>query len=176
MPSPNAIYTAIDLLRMPNLAGLMRERPLPPDMLTLIQVAAGKAQTAETYAKEVGQNAAFVRTAAMFYIRQVLWADGADHYRVLGANPTASNDELAENFRWFMKWLHPDSIGAKNAAGSVIRVLAAWDALKNKKRREQYDQIHRRQTKRRALGRAEQISRRRIPWVMRSIKETPNAN
>lgn len=175
MAGPSALYAAVDLVRMPSLASVMRERPLPSQVRTLIQIAAGDTDVIKGCAQELGENAAFVRMAAKFYIRQVLWAEGADSYRILGANSDASEQDLAENFRWFMKWVHPDSGGeARNRTAPAVRVLAAWETLKTKNRRAQYDARRMRKVKRRRLHRAEKISRRRIPWVMRSTEETPN--
>jgi curved DNA-binding protein CbpA len=108
-----------------------------------------------------------IRAAAVFYIQQVLWADDADCYRILGASADASPARLAEHFRWLMKWLHPDRRQSDVKPALAARVLKAWDAVKTPERRRQYDQTLNRPPARGRprRGRAAALSARRIPWI-----------
>jgi hypothetical protein len=174
MPSPGALYAAVDLAESPILVAVMRQRPLPPDVLRLIQIAAGAARPLRQSADAVGKDPAFVRSAAIFYIEQVLWANDADNYRVLGVNPDTSPVRVAEHLRWFMKWLHPDVGSAEMKPALIARVLKAWEALKTRDRRRQYDRLltqRRRYPPAQRLARpAAQLSARRIPWIASSAR------
>ena len=167
MAVPGALYLAFDLAKSPILAGVMRQRPLPGDTLTLIQIAAGSPGALHDAALVSNRSPPSIRAAAIFYIQQVLWADDADCYRVLGVSADASPERLAEHFRWFMKWLHPDSRQGDVKPASAARVLKAWDAIKTPERRRQYDQTRKRPEagRRRRRGSAAAQSARRIPWI-----------
>lgn len=111
MSEANAVEAAIGLVRMPTLVGVMREKPVPPDVLVLIRIAAGSeadiAEVLRLFAREV-PHAAFIREAAEFYLQHVIMFAGADCYRVLGLRPGAGADAVRDHKRWLVKWLHPD--------------------------------------------------------------------
>jgi len=177
MAAPAAIVFAFDLVQHPTLVSVMRQRPLPPDILTLIQIAADAPGAVESAAALTNRSPRSIRAAAIFYIRQVLWADDADCYRILGAAPDASTAKLSEHFRWLMKWLHPDRSGADVRPAFAARVLKAWDTIKTPERRQQYDRGLRRPSAsrpRRPAGTA-RPSRKRVPWIGGSNEkaETP---
>ncbi len=117
---------ALNVARMPTLAAAMRERPLPPDTLVLIRIAAGCVETAREAAEITGMQPGSLREAAVFYLQQVLLADGSDSYRVLGVLPEATRTEMREHLRWLMKWLHPDRNPNDWESVFAERVLKAW--------------------------------------------------
>jgi len=168
MAGPSAIFLALDLVRSPILASVMREHALPGDVLALIRIAAGSDEALRDASEATGKDPSLLRKAAVFYIQQVLWARNGDCYRALGVSAEADQKEMAEHLRWFMKWLHPDRrAGALNDLYAQ-RVLKAWDQVKTPQRRESYDQTLR------AANRAPQLRQRRrreptslplIPWV-----------
>ena len=170
MASPNAIFAAVDLADMPILAALMRDRPLPPRTLTLIQIAAGDGQATSSSAKAVDRSKRFVKSASRFYIRQVLWSADADHYRVLGLSRGASDREIKEHFHWLMKWLHPDVNHEQEASIALLRVMAAWSALRTSEGRRRYDENLAIRSAQRQKRRTGEIARRRIPWVANSMR------
>jgi hypothetical protein len=140
MAGPSAVFLALDLVRSPILAGVMRQHPLPKDVLELIQIAAGSPEALEQAVRATGKNRAEIRQAAVFYIQQVLWPRDGDCYRALGAAPEATQNELAEHLRWLMKWLHPDRGSSELNKLYAGRVLRAWEQVKTPNRRRRYDQ------------------------------------
>ncbi|MGE3914849.1 MAG: hypothetical protein AB7F78_04050 [Hyphomicrobiaceae bacterium] len=82
---------------------------------------------------------AFLRTAAAFFIEQVLLAPGADSYRVLGASPTATSTDLRRNMALLLRWLHPDIEPTGERSVLASRVTSAWEDLKTTTRRATYD-------------------------------------
>lgn len=163
---PGAIYLALDLAKNPILASIMRQQPLPPDVTNLIRIAAG-----ETRGSVAGRDEVYVRAAAIFYIREILWANDADHYRVLGCSPVAPLEQISENLRWFVKWLHPDSGRSDVEPAFSSRVLRAWEAVKTSDRRREYDRTlastkGRKPSRKSSKGRrAAALSARRVPWI-----------
>lgn len=120
----------------------------------------------------IGRETTFVHGAALFYIRQILWASDADNYRVLGVPPDATAARIAEHLRWYMKWLHPDSGGENIQKRFAARVLRAWEALKTPERRRAYDRALAKEPGRSAGGPAARLSARRIPWISEPPAQT----
>jgi hypothetical protein len=169
MASPDALYAALDLFDRPSLVAIMRTRALPPNLLTLIQIAAGSPDPITNAVLKTGRPAREVRTAAIFYIRQVMWTPGADNYRVLGVDRDAPQPRIAEQVRWLMKWLHPDVTGGKAGPEAAARVLKAWQTLKTADRRKNYDrvlrQIERPPLRRLRKRKALRVVQRPVPWM-----------
>ena len=139
MPGIQALHQALDLASSPLLAGAIRVQPIPDDVLSLIQVAAGDELAVTQAVAATGARRERVREAAVLYLQHVVFAPNADHYRLLGAHPDAPHATLREHVGWLMKWLHPDR--AENEWESVFtqRVLGAWNELKTPQKRAQYD-------------------------------------
>lgn len=152
MPSPSSLHLALDLAQSPILAAVMRQQPVPDDILTLIRLAGGDEEVLEKAVRRTGRRSAQLRAAATFYIQQVLWQPDADYYRVLGAARDADAQTLAEHMRFFVKWLHPDGQAAKPSSRSLARVLEAWEAVKTPERRSRYDRALLRQRRSRISG------------------------
>jgi len=134
-----ALNLAIELLYVPWRVRLVREQPLPEGVPLLLRVAAGDAESEEAAAKAAGRPREVVRQVATFFIEQILLAPGADSYRILGANPTATSAELRTNMALLMKWLHPDSAREGEQAVFATRLATAWNDLKTPDRRAAYD-------------------------------------
>lgn len=169
MANIKAVYHALDLLNRPILAGVMQEQPLPPDTLTLLKIVAGNDEALASTALATSQPRQRIRQASILYVQRILFAPDADHYRVLGAERDAPQDELRERLALLMRWLHPDR--TRNDWESVFakRVLAAWDALKSPERRQHYDATLPPAFR---VGRSPRTRRprihrptRRIPWI-----------
>jgi DnaJ domain len=134
-----ALTLALELLYVPWRVRLVREQPLPEGVALLLRIAASDAESEEAAARAAGRPREVVRQAATFFIEQVLLAPGADSYRVLGANPTATSTELRTNMALLMKWLHPDSAREGEQAVFATRLATAWNDLKTPERRAAYD-------------------------------------
>jgi hypothetical protein len=141
MGEATALKLAIDLLHVPSRVRPMRSAPLPLDVLTLLEIAAGDADATRRASEASGRTQEVVRNAAAFFIEQMLLAPGADSYRVLGGNAQASSSDLRRNMALLLRWLHPDMEHNGNGDRSVFaaRITLAWENLKTAERRAAYD-------------------------------------
>jgi hypothetical protein len=172
MATARALHHALDLLNKPILAGLIREQPLPEDVLMLIQIAAGDIGAQQRAAAMTQESPERIREAAVLYLQHILLAPGADHYRVLGVEFDAPRERLRLHLGWLMKWLHPDRTRSQWDSAFAERVIAAWDALKTPERRQRYDGTLEQPARRAPQlphARRPEISlpARRIPWIAR---------
>ena len=127
---PDALAAALLLARRPTLAKTARSQSLPPDLITLIRIAAGTPETLRRAVQVTGKDPTFIRAAAVFYLEEVLGTEGGDDYRTLGLTPDASFDDIAEHTRWLTRWLLPHLGREDPEAAHLDRVLAAWSRLK----------------------------------------------
>ena len=134
-----ALELALALSRAPALAAQVRERPLPPDVLTLIRIAAGDDTTLAKAAAASGEAPQPLVEAALLFLQQALFAAGADSYRLLGVPATASQELLKQHHRWLVRWLHPDRQTDDWQAAYMNRVNRAWQDLRTPERRHNYD-------------------------------------
>jgi hypothetical protein len=143
MSEAAALKVAVELLHVPSRVRLVRAEPLPRGVHLLLRIAAGEAAAAEEAAATADRSVDVVRSAAAFFIEQILLSPEGDSYRVLGAGPEASPAELRRNMALLMKWLHPDSDRQGQQSVFVNRVTLAWDDLKTPERRRAYEQERR---------------------------------
>ncbi len=64
-----------------------------------------------------------------------------DYYKTLGVKKTASKEEIKKAYRRLARKYHPDVSKASNAEAQFKDVNEAYDVLKDKKKRAQYDQM-----------------------------------
>lgn len=134
------LETALALQRAPGERFRLRQRPLPPDIIRLMEVAAGSPQALQLAAVELGEPEAAVLEAARFYLEQVLFADpDANAYRVLGVAPDVSPETIRMHHRWLQRWLHPDRAQAGDASVFATRVNQAFSQLRSPEARHAYD-------------------------------------
>jgi hypothetical protein len=138
-PSP-ALLQALALFRAPHGARPRPDERLPEGVEVLIRVAAGDAQAVSDATRDAGETSTAVREAAAFYIQQVMFATGSHSYRVLGLDADATDEQLKSHHRWLTRWLHPDRNPDEWEAIYSERVNRAWNDLRNKERRQNYDQ------------------------------------
>jgi hypothetical protein len=143
MSGKTALKTAIDLKLVPSQVRFLQSGPLPDGVVTLLRIASGDEEVERAAAEVMGRSRAFVRSAATFFIEQILFAPGADSYRVLGANAQAPAGELRQHVGLLMRWLHPDLDPQGERSIYSGRVTAAWNDLKTPERRAAYDEAQR---------------------------------
>lgn len=144
------LNAAIELLHLPSRVRSMRAAPLPDGILLLLSIATGDEKAMLKACELTGRPRETIREAVTFFIEQILFAPGADSYRVLGVDPSASTAELRRNMALLIRWLHPDHIHAERTI-FVGRITLAWNDLKTADRRAAYD--HQRRSAPRKKGR-----------------------
>ena len=135
----DALEQALAAYRTPGRLPQLRNRPLPDSMLRLLRIAAGDADALAAAVQTTGESSATLIDAAVLYIQQVLFADDADSYRLLGARADALKEQIQEHYRWLMRWLHPDRHPERWEVVYSDRVNRAWQTLSSMARRTAYD-------------------------------------
>lgn len=147
MPPSVALELALTLAEHPDSIEWVSRAPLPSGMTLLLEVAIGELGALNAVQGITTQNHGTLQTAAAIFIQQVLFAQAADSYRVLGVPRTATRKELRRHMALLVKWLHPDRVGSApddcNAERRIFfpRVTEAWEDLKNDVRRAAYDRV-----------------------------------
>jgi curved DNA-binding protein CbpA len=131
---------AIALHQSPRLNRRVQEIGVPADVLDVIRIASGDSDQLCRAQEETGLDSATLKEAAVLYVQQALFFDGADSYRTLGLESDAPQEQLKEHHRWLIHWLHPDRCGDNEFGVFAERVNKAWNELRTPARREQYDQ------------------------------------
>jgi hypothetical protein len=134
-----AIRAAIGLFHLPSNVRHVRAEPLPSGIDHLLRIAAGDCDAETEVAAALDRPPHVVREAAEFYIEQVLFSPESDHYRILGATPASTNQELRRNMALLMSWLHPDKHPTGDRSVFAARVTGAWDSLRSAEKRAEYD-------------------------------------
>jgi DnaJ domain len=139
MTDLSAVKIAVSVLHLPASLRRVRSEPLPTGVDVVLRIAAGDAEAEHAAAEFLERSPAVIRQAAVFYIEQVLFSPDSNNYRVLGATPDASPQDLRRNMALLMTWLHPDKNPSGERAVLAGRVTAAWDSLRSPDRRAAYD-------------------------------------
>lgn len=140
-----AIEIALSIARQPTLARLAQSANLPAGMTQLLEIAAGEPAALASAQAASGEPEAALRSAASFFIEQVLFAPDVDSYRVLGCTKETSSRCLRRHMVLLMKWMHPDVAANAGDATEIdrsvfaTRVTQAWEDLKTDARRTAYD-------------------------------------
>ena len=115
-------------------------RRLPPGVTALLKVAAGS-PLADAESALAGAVSGEPQQAAQFFIEQVLLAHSADHYRVLGVDPTAPAEQIKEHHRLLIRLFHPDRQQLPDArtAAFATRINLAYIVLRSPDTRANYD-------------------------------------
>ncbi len=121
--------------RAPRLAGL----PLPRRIHDVIRVVGGDTDAIAEARHWTGFDDDELHEAAVLLLHHLLFFDTADHYRVLGVEPHASDECIKRHYRSLMRWLHPDRDPDNLHSVFAERVNRAWSALRTPQRRADYD-------------------------------------
>ena len=134
-----ALEAAIYLMRHPSQVRLVRSRPLPDGVVSLLRIAAEDEEVTRQAAHWAGKSPETIRQATGFFLEQILFDPDANSYRVLGAAASASNAELRRNMALLLRWIHPDLDPKGERSVFARRVTLAWNDLKTQERRDAYD-------------------------------------
>ncbi|MGI9404666.1 MAG: J domain-containing protein [Hyphomicrobium sp.] len=143
MDATAAVKVAIDLVQVPSRVRRQQSLPLPHGVVTVLSIAAGDKVVLSEACEAVSRPCALVRTAAAFFIEQILLHPDADSYRILGASQNATPGELRRNMALLLRWLHPDVNKQGERSIFVTRVTQSWEDLKTPERRAMYDKTRR---------------------------------
>lgn len=124
-----AIEIALDLKAMPSLVKTVRKRPLPPEVTSVIRVAAGSQELTQEFSSKYGCSDNHIREACIFFLQQAVLFSGADSFRTLGVNPGAPVEQIHTHRRWLLVWLHPDRNQNRWESALFAKVQSAAKAL-----------------------------------------------
>jgi len=137
---PTAIRQAIELYRIPTRAPSLRTAPLPVGIEELLRLLARDPDIELWAVREFSRSAEVLREAASFYAVQILLDHRSDEYRILGSDSSASRQQLRTHMAYLLQWLHPDHNLSDRNKALAMRVLNAWNVLKDDERRAEVDQ------------------------------------
>lgn len=126
MSDADALRAAIDLFHLPSQIRAVRARPLPKGTKLLLRLAVGDAEAMREAEIFSDRPQSAIRQAAIFFIEQILLDPGADEYRTLGLDHTATISELRTNMALLLKWLHPDLSNDTPKSTMARQVIQAW--------------------------------------------------
>ena len=135
-----ALHQSIDAFRAPALYLRLREHKLPEGMLLLLRIAAGDSQAIELGQSMSNETGSAVSEAAVMFIQHLMFYPGSSSFRVLGVEPSASDAQIKEHYRWLVRWLHPDRNADEWDAVYAERVTLAWQDLRTPDRRLAYEE------------------------------------
>jgi hypothetical protein len=130
MTRRHAIDLAIEARTRKTSSSLLSVGPLPDGVKDLLRIVAdGEWCSPATEHAYRLHSAEYVRDASAAFLAGALFHRTADAYRVLGVGPDASSEDVRENKRLLLKWLHPDRNPSPGARSHLARVLEAAEAI-----------------------------------------------
>jgi len=124
---PNqALEAALALSRAPNLVRVLRRRPLPPGITSLLQSLSVDASALVEAKRLTCLEENEIIAVVELYILRVMLFRGASPRRVLGVEDGAERGQIRRHMGFLMGWLHPDKNGNAWRAVFAGRVLDAW--------------------------------------------------
>ncbi len=140
--APDCLSLAVAFHQAPaRFPELMRGQGQLPEGVDVLLRLAGGGSVEEGLPTPPFISADELKSAALFFVEQVLLARDANHYRVLGVNPAASLEEIKEHHRLLMRLFHPDRKVelAEGREAIAARVNRAYNELRVADKREAYD-------------------------------------
>ena len=125
-----AIDIAMDARARGGTGLLLSVGPLPEGVKDLLRIVAdGEWRDHATDHVYARHSAADVRAASAALLAATLFDRAADPYRTLGLTPDAKPEDVRENKRLLLKWLHPDRNPDPLERGYLGRVIEAAEAI-----------------------------------------------
>lgn len=134
MTRRTAIDIAMDARVRKGSSSLLAVGPLPDGVKDLLRIVAdGEWRAPSTERAYERYSAEEVRAASAAFLADALFHRQADPYRILGLDHDAAPDDVRENKRLLLKWLHPDRNPSPGARSHLARVLEAAEAIEDGK-------------------------------------------
>ncbi len=116
--------------------------PVPGEFSAFLDYLTRPEERLAPVAHKLGCRTDELLAASYFYIRQLLFPDGCNHYCVLGLPANADNNEIRRRYRLLISLFHPDRSGTKEHwEEQFVRCLnRAYGVLKRPEKRRAYDQ------------------------------------
>jgi hypothetical protein len=124
-PNP-ALEAALALSRAPNIVRLLRRRPLPTGITSLLQMLAGDSHALNEATRQTGLDENEVTAIVELYILRAMLFRGAPPRRILGVEEDTERGQIRRHMGYLMGWLHPDKSGNTWRVAFSRRVLEAW--------------------------------------------------
>ena len=104
-------------------------QPLPEGVSELLELAVADDQvvTKVSPASVMGISPVMLRAAVRFFVRRTLFANGGDHFRVLGLTPNATQHDIEKHYDLLMRLLRQDKQAGVNEC--VAMVGLAYETL-----------------------------------------------
>ena len=134
-----ALEQAITFLSRADLIASARQQSLPAGVTEILKISSGDEAELLSAQESSRFSRVDVKHAAQFYVQQILFAPGSDHYRVLGVDPDDAEAKIKLHYRLLVRWLHPDKNSSDWEDVFSDRVNRAWHALRTPERRREYD-------------------------------------
>ncbi len=144
-------------------------RKVYPQLPAFLDCLARPQEHLAPVARRLGCQTDELLAASYFFVRQFLFIDGEDHYRVLGLPVDADMDSIRRRYRLLIGLFHPDrtSAEAQWEAQFVRRLNRAYGVLKHPEQRRAYD---------RQLLRMDPGKGRKTAAVNHPSRKQPNQN
>lgn len=132
MARRQAIDIALDGAGKPEAFSMLAVAPLPDGVKSLLRIVAeGEWRDASTEHAYRSHGPEQVRAASAAFLAAVLFDRRADAYRVLGLAPGAPADDVRDNKRLLLKWLHPDRNPRPEERALLAHVIEAAEAIES---------------------------------------------
>jgi len=132
------LFLALDCFRHPGIhIELLRGRQSLPAGVDVILLFALKHQGADDSHTDKTE----LYVASMFFIEYVLLAKESSHYRILGLDPSATEEAIKHNHRLLIRLFHPDRVGNDDLLrlDFAARINAAYNTLSHPDAKRAYD-------------------------------------
>jgi hypothetical protein len=130
MTRRQAIDIAISSRGKADAGSLLSVGPLPEGVKDLLHVVAeGEWRAPSTEHVYARHSVAEIRAASAAFLTSALFHRKADPYRTLGLAPGAKPEDIRENKRLLLKWLHPDRNPDPRERAYLGQVIEAAEAI-----------------------------------------------
>lgn len=143
----NILQLALDFQQSPSKYGDLTDpaKPLPENIDILLEVAAGEVESSainsDTVIKENISHE--LLSAAKYFVEHALFIPKGNHYRTLGLEADANQDQIRKHFHLLLKLLYLDREDKSEEWNTTyaMRINHAYSILRDTAKRRSYDHI-----------------------------------